>query len=144
METTQVNVICQEMDKVRRNLGNEVDEIVESAQTLTDWRYYVKTHPWMCLAGAAAIGYFVVPKRMVVFGPSAEMIEEAIKRSASAFKPNPPPPKSGITSAIFGMLTSMALRHAVNYATNYATGNAEKLFKYANTKGASHEEQNRR
>jgi len=141
METVPVNEICQQMDKVRRNLGDEVDEIVESAQTLTDWRYYIKTHPWMCLAGAAALGYFIVPKRMVVFGPSAEMIEEAIKRSALAFKPPPaPPPKSGLTSAIFGMLTNVALRHAMNYAS----ANAEKFFKHANTKGASHEEQNRR
>jgi len=93
METAQVNEICQQMDRVRRNLGDEVDEIVESAQTLTDWRYYIKTHPWMCLAGAAAVGYFIVPKRMVVIGPSAEMIEEAIKRSALAFKTPPAPPK---------------------------------------------------
>lgn len=54
------------MRRVRRELNVEVQEIVEQARDLADWRYYVGRYPWICLGGAAALGYLLVPARVVV------------------------------------------------------------------------------
>jgi hypothetical protein len=55
--------IRRQMKNVRQEMGADVKEIVHGARQLTDWRYYLRTHPWACVAGAAALGFLVVPTR---------------------------------------------------------------------------------
>lgn len=108
--------ICRRMNDVRCSLGDDVEEMVESARTLADWRHYVKMYPWVCLAGAAAVGFLVVPKRVEIISPSADALEQLAKRNKLVVKSNPQPQaKSGIGGALIGMLANAAVRGAMGY-----------------------------
>lgn len=68
--------IRQHMAFLRGQLGGEVDEIVESARTLADWKYYARAYPWGALGTAVALGYLAVPRRLEVVRPDAETLAE--------------------------------------------------------------------
>ena len=60
---TDVADIQRRMAQIRHEMHQEVQGAVQGARTLTDWRSLVKSYPWLSLSVAAAVGYFVVPKR---------------------------------------------------------------------------------
>src|SRR5262245_42584352 len=62
-EPQRAEEILQQMRQVRRELRQDVEEIVENAQVLTDWRHYVRRYPLVCIGLAAAAGYLIVPAR---------------------------------------------------------------------------------
>jgi hypothetical protein len=55
--------IRQQMRNIRREMGADVKDIVHSAQQLSDWRYYVRKFPWLCMGSAFALGLFLAPNR---------------------------------------------------------------------------------
>lgn len=57
--------IERKMRKVRREIEQDAGQLVASTRELTDWRRYVRAHPWLCLGGAAALGMLLVPGRSV-------------------------------------------------------------------------------
>lgn len=65
--------IRREMQNVRQEMGADMQDIVHGAQQLTDWRYYVRTHPWACVAGAFALGFLVTPARKRVLPANADI-----------------------------------------------------------------------
>lgn len=116
MDDAKTNDISQRMEAVRSELGDDVEELVESARMLTDWRHYVRQFPWACMAGAAAIGFFVVPKRIEMISPDADALEELAKRNKLVVKSNPKAQaKSGVSGALFSLLASSAARGAMSY-----------------------------
>ncbi len=63
--------IIRDMQQVRRELRADVagivdraQDIVDRAQDMTDWRYYVRSYPLVCLGAAAVVGYLLVPTRV--------------------------------------------------------------------------------
>ena len=59
----ETEAIRQRMEEVRCDLDEDVQEIVEGARDMGDWRSYVRTYPWICLGAALAVGYLIVPGR---------------------------------------------------------------------------------
>jgi hypothetical protein len=55
------------MAQIRKDVDQAVGEIAvqvqDMKQQLADWRYYVRRYPWIVAAGAAAVGYLIVPTR---------------------------------------------------------------------------------
>ncbi|MCA9184577.1 MAG: hypothetical protein R3E01_00360 [Pirellulaceae bacterium] len=49
------------MAVIRKDLQQEAEDVVERTKAITDWRAFVRQHPWLSLGTAVAIGYFVVP-----------------------------------------------------------------------------------
>src|SRR5690348_7209985 len=72
----QVEEIQREMHKVRANLGTEVRGLAQRAREATDWRHYVRRHPWVCLGAVAATGYLIVPQKKQ---PAADVVEHVTK-----------------------------------------------------------------
>lgn len=70
--SSETNAIRQRMAEVRCDLDEDVQEIVESARDLGDWRYYVKTFPWICLGAGLAAGYLIVPRHHLGIKPVAQ------------------------------------------------------------------------
>jgi len=125
MDTPTTNEICRKMNDVRCDLGEGVEDIVQSTKTLTDWRYYVRTYPWWCLAGAAAVGYFVVPRRLEVMRPSAAVLEQLAKRNHLVVTSEPSPQAKG---GIAGALATLLVGAAVRGIGHYVGENAGKLW----------------
>lgn len=111
-DSESIKAIQQRMQQVRHDLGDEVEELVESAKDMTDWRKYVLANPWACMAAAAAIGFFIVPKR----APRLRLSEadlQAFARQGAVLKPQKS--QGGMRRALLSFVTSAALRGVMGY-----------------------------
>ena len=80
-ESPATDVILRRMEEVRCDVDEDVQEIVEGARDMGDWRHYVKNYPWVCLGAALAAGYLIVPRRSVGMQPhpgSADPLAENV------------------------------------------------------------------
>ena len=72
--------IQRAMRRVRCDLDHEMDDLVDNAKQITgeftDWRSYVKANPWLFIGTAAALGYWVVPTRVMVERPVAKTLAD--------------------------------------------------------------------
>lgn len=55
--------IKQQMQVVRHEIQEDAEQLADSTRQLTQWREYVRAHPWLCLGGAAALGAVLAPSR---------------------------------------------------------------------------------
>lgn len=111
--------IRNQMSDIRCHLGDDVEEFVDSARSLTDWRHYVQRYPWACMAGAAAIGFLVVPKRVQGINPSGKSLEKLVKAHCQECKSGEAngstASRNGLGGAILGILANAAMRSAMGY-----------------------------
>ena len=108
---SSADAIRNQMRQVRRELGEDVDGLVDNAQVLTDWRYYVRTYPWLCVGAAAAIGFLIVPSRARIVRPDAEtMAELARAHKVVLTTQDNPRPKTSVAASL-GSLIGNALLH---------------------------------
>ncbi|MBW3541179.1 MAG: hypothetical protein KY476_13000 [Planctomycetes bacterium] len=113
--------IRREMAELRRELNVDAEGIVESARTVTNWRYYVRTYPWASLGVAAALGYLVVPRRLEVIRPDAETLAKLARRDQLVVKQrSETEPKKGFFGSMFQFISSMVVRGALAYAGQQA------------------------
>jgi hypothetical protein len=108
--------IRERMRFVRRAIGEDMDDFVESTKDITDWRSYVKRYPWLCLGAAIAVGYLVVPKRVQILAPDAETLMELAKQKKVVINTTPPQPRSDLLKSIFLGATAAVLRTSVAFA----------------------------
>jgi hypothetical protein len=122
--TEDVRDIQRRMAQIRRDLHEEVKEAVKGAQSLTDWRSQVKSHPWLALGAAAAVGYLIVPRRRRPETPTIVAVNPVAAAPAAGpsavATPSSPSRKGGsILGSAFGLLAPIAVRAAQNYAIQY-------------------------
>jgi hypothetical protein len=114
--------ICRQMEEIRRTAGAEVETIVQSARTLSDWRYYVYNHPFLVTGAAAAIGYLLVPKkqsRAAGLSDDAKELAELLKKHHVSGVTVEGPPQ-GLVKTVIGLATPFLIRQAMNLAQNKA------------------------
>ena len=120
----QADRLRQEMRTIRRELGQDVEELVEHAEQLMDWRYYVRRYPWASLGVAALLGYFVVPQRIVTLPTD----EHTLARLADRIPIHPPPSESKKQRpTLLGSLVSMGTGLAMRAATAWLTAQVGKI-----------------
>src|SRR5262245_36057535 len=123
MSQSTAESIRQRMHEVRSELGDDVEEFVESARTITDWRYYVERYPWVCLAAAFALGYVVVPKRMPVINLYADAVLELAKKKQLVIKPERKnPEKRSWRAGLVSLLANAAINGATAYMRQRSAG----------------------
>lgn len=114
--------IQQQMRQVRRELGEDVQEIVDNARTMTDWKHYVRTYPWACVGVALAAGYFVVPTRPQVIRPDAQTLAQWAKDQKVAIEPVAEVRrKATLTGQLMGMATSALLQGGMAVLRQYVS-----------------------
>ncbi len=101
--------IQRQMAKLRGALEQEVQGVVSSAQTLSDWRYHFRAHPGLFCAVAATVGFVLVPRGAKPAPP------------ASA-PPVDPTGESRVQAAERKSLMAVALGMAANVVARQATG----------------------
>jgi hypothetical protein len=111
--------IGQEMRQVRAELHADVREIVNSAQVLGEWQYYVRRYPWVCVGLAAAAGFFLVPARPVIVHPDAKALLELARANKLEIKMESPSTKrAGIVEGVVGVLAGTAVQGAMAVANH--------------------------
>lgn len=129
--TDKASDLCQEMRRVRQQMDGEVHEIVENVRTLSDWRYHVKRHPWLLLAGAAVVGYLVVPKREPepeTVKLDAATLKELAREGGVVIKTDADEKtQQSLIGMALGFVASAALRSAMTYASKNARSILTKL-----------------
>ncbi len=124
--STDTDEIRRQMAQIRRELHEDVRDVVEKAEAVADWHRYIRQYPWPSLGAAFAIGYLIVPKRRrsvpkdVARQADVEQVRAAV---AEAVEPERTKEKEktkrGLIAAAWAMLSPVAIRLAQGYAVNY-------------------------
>jgi hypothetical protein len=126
--TNDIDEIRRKMAQIRRELHEDVREVVAGAGEVTDWRRYVRAYPWAAVGVTAGVGCLVgylfvhkpkrgVPRDVARKADVAE-VREAVAQALDAGSDEPKRRKS-LVGAAFAMLTPLAWRAAQNYAMGY-------------------------
>jgi len=136
MSESTAESIRQRMREVRCELGEDVEEFVESARTITDWHYYVERYPLICIGAAFAIGYLVVPKRMPLINLDADAVLELAKQKQLVIKPERKnPEKRSWRAGLVSLLANAAVKGAMTYMRHRPGSNHSSEPSFATTNG---------
>lgn len=123
MTSTDISDIQRRMAQIRHDMHQEVQGAVKGAQSLTDWRSLVKSHPWLSISIASVVGYLIVPTRrqvsptiVNVAHPGPQPLTAA---SAQDQKNLPKPSGWSILGTAFSLLAPVAVRGAQNYVLGH-------------------------
>jgi hypothetical protein len=113
--------IRRQMQIARQRVRVEVEEVVDGARQLADWRFYPRQFPWLTLGAAALAGFAVIPRRaekIERFIPDAKALKELANEHKIVLDPGGKKAKqAGIMGAVLAAAGSAAARLAINYAT---------------------------
>jgi len=123
--TTEAEELQRQMRAVRAELRDDVKELVVSAHEMGDWKRYVRAYPWLCLGGALAAGFLLVPQRSVVIRPDAEGLVELAKRNKLVVKmedaPAGRPKPGGLLAQLLSMVAATLLQGGLRVASEQLT-----------------------
>ena len=117
--------IRQKMAQIRRDLHEDVREVVAGAGAATDWRRYVRSYPWASVGVAAAVGFLAVPRvsrsaiRESALKADVAEVRDQIKQVRAAAPEVTEKERASLVGAAFGMAAPLAWRFAQNYALAY-------------------------
>ena len=123
--TTSMDIsdIQRRMAQIRHDMHQEVQGAVKGAQSLTEWRSIVKSHPWLSISVASVVGYLIVPKRrsmsptiVTVGNPSPELLTAATAGDQSRQLKQS---RWSILGTAFSLLAPVAVRGAQNYVLGH-------------------------
>jgi hypothetical protein len=129
--TNDVDEIRRQMALIRRELHEDVREVVATAETVTDWRHYVAMYPWVSLGTAFAVGYFIVPRRSrsiaeIATKADISKVTEAVESAkqsvieTTAEKVEPRKKGKGLLSIVLGLAAPVVWRAAQSYLVSFA------------------------
>jgi hypothetical protein len=73
--------IRRQMQNVRQDVGDNVKDIVHGARQLSDWKYYVRRHPWACVGSAFALGFLAMPARRKSLPEDLQKVVDQLRAS---------------------------------------------------------------
>ena len=118
--------IVRRMREVRREMSDDVRGIVDTAKTLSDWRYYVKNHPWACVGAAVALGFLVAPRKRPQATPDMQELAALLKK----YNVNVAPPRAGnqgFARTLIGMAAPVLMRTVMSAAQNRVAAGGSPL-----------------
>jgi hypothetical protein len=117
--------IRRKMAQIRRDLHEDVREVVAGAEGVTDWRRYVRSYPWTMVAVATAAGFFAVPRRSRSLPRDAArqsdvaQVRDELRQAREAAPTAKEEVRQSLVGAAFAMAAPLAWRFAQNYALAY-------------------------
>ena len=104
----------ERMARIRDGIPEDVDQIVEQARELADWRNFVKQHPWITLSAAAMVGFMAVPSKVNIIRPDANALAKLAKRDKLVVRHEPKITRqAGIVSPMVNLIGTAILRSVV-------------------------------
>jgi hypothetical protein len=114
------------MQDVRRDVGEDVRGIVETAKTLSDWRYYVKNHPWACVGAALAAGFVLAPRGRHKAPPDMQELAALLKKYNVPVAP-PRAGNQGLARTLVGLAAPIVMRTVMTAAQQRFGANGSPL-----------------
>jgi hypothetical protein len=124
MSEQEAEEIRERMRKLRCELDHDVQQIVDSARTMTDWRFYVRSYPLVCMGLAAAAGFLLIPRRQKTFKADADALYKLAQREPLLVQPKASTMGEGVTRS----LIRIARNAIVSGIAAYASKRAGSLF----------------
>jgi hypothetical protein len=112
------DVVRQQMQAVRGQIQTHADGLVDESRKLVDWKHHVRSHPWIGLLSAAAIGYFVVPrgaKSKAASSPESAGCPANGESDSSGPNGTSESTSPGTARAVAGMAGTMLMRAGLAY-----------------------------
>jgi len=109
------------MQGIRCDIDQGLDDVSASAHNMVDWRHYVRTYPWLCLATAAVLGFLIVPKRSAATRFDSATLTELARTGHLIVTP------AVAQHGLVGRLVATVAGVAVREATAYLGHNAGRL-----------------
>ncbi|HWL08570.1 MAG TPA: hypothetical protein VNQ76_09205 [Planctomicrobium sp.] len=118
------------MQRIRRRLDVDVDDIINDAQQLLDWKYYLRRQPIASVIGLAVVGYFLVPSKKTAPiqkiyldpGVSRDVVQNAgpiqVSPSDNASSTEAAP-GAGLLLSLGTLALNMAVRTGMNYGIQF-------------------------
>ncbi|HYO24456.1 MAG TPA: hypothetical protein VEQ85_05855 [Lacipirellulaceae bacterium] len=107
--------IRQQMQHVRRDMDAGMQDIKLGAKQLSDWRYYVRQHPWACVGSAFALGFLVTPaRRKMLPGANVDMkaLVEQLQAHGVSVGGKTTTASGGLAARLIAMAGPFLLRNA--------------------------------
>jgi len=117
--------IRRRMAQIRRDLHEDVREVVAGAEAATDWRRYIRAYPWAAVGTAAAVGFLAVPKvsrsapRDTARQSDVAEVRDELRQAREDKEEAKEEKRRSLVGAAFAMAAPMAWRFAQNYAMAY-------------------------
>ena len=113
--------IRRQMQITRQRVRADVDDVVDGARQLADWRFYPRQFPWLTIGAAAVAGFAIMPRRtekVERYIPDARVLKELANEHRIVLDPGGKKVKqAGIMGAVLAAAGSALARLAINYAT---------------------------
>ena len=106
--------IRRRLAAARAALAHDAHAAVTDARTLADWREHFHAHPWLFCGGAAALGFFLVPRRNHASDGAPLTASDAKKM------PRTEPQRNSLGTTVLGLAASFAARQVGQYASHFA------------------------
>jgi hypothetical protein len=123
------------MEQIRCDLAGNVGHLSDDAKTLTDYRYYVRQHPWLTLGAAATAGFLAIPrkaKQLNYVSPDPEILAALLKKNQLVVQTKAEAtPKRSLLATGASLLAAAAMRAALSYAKKQAV---DRLANFGQTK----------
>jgi hypothetical protein len=107
----RADAVRERMQQLRCEIDGDMEDMAASARTMVDWKHYVKTHPWVCLGAAVALGFLIVPKRSKATPAAAATLIEPAATGHVVVKSGPTI-TAGVIDAILAAVANIAIQRA--------------------------------
>ena len=115
---TESERLRRRMNRVRRDLDYEVEELVDQANHLTDWRFYMKNYPFASLGAVAMLAYTLVPiKKRSDVVIDEHTLSDLLERGETQFR-RTRTAKPSLFSSAMQMASQAALRAGITFVTH--------------------------
>jgi hypothetical protein len=117
--------IRRKMAQIRRELHEDVREVVAGAEGVTDWRRYVRSYPWASVGVVTAVGFLAVPRgSRSLPGDAARRsdmaeVRDELRQAREAAPEVKEKQRQSLVGAALAMAAPLAWRFAQNYAVAY-------------------------
>ncbi len=119
--------IRRRMAELRQKLVNDVNQVSRGARELASPMHYVRRYPWFVVAGAAAVGYLLIPKKRQAVTPDAEMLAELVrKKQVTVETTGASSDSQGLARSLAVMGLTWGLRTGLSYVGQRLTAAAMK------------------
>lgn len=113
--------VRRQMRAIRRELGADVEEVIEHAERLMDWRYHINRYPWAAMGASAVLGYFLVPNRTTVVQTSDSVVQQMVDRLPAAIQEKLDTNKPSLVSSLITLGSGFVMKAAMSYAAQQAS-----------------------